>query len=290
MTCSGRQEIADFKTVYRRGGVPAAGAWPREQSRRRARLKTKSRRSVLARGTNIGTSEAFEWHDIGRSRLQSHGYSDVGRGLRSCSHLCARVVNHRLQVPKPPSSPAGRQANGAGSPTCSDSSARRPSVQNVPAPDVNPLLAFPSETGPRPEAVPAVGGREEAGAQAERAREVEATYRPMLIVLVVVALPSLGVLAIRRFPHSAVHGERAPDGEPDDCDAARRFGGAHRWRAPRRDAADAAARARRAHDHHPERERRARGAADDCGRRRGHPVLRDEGRRAGGCSSAGCRS
>ena len=75
----------------------------------------------------------------------------------------------------------------------------RPSVQNVPAPDVNPLLAFPSETGPRPEAVPTVEAVKKPALRPSAPGRSK-LVRPILIVLLVVALPSLGVLAIRRFP------------------------------------------------------------------------------------------
>ena len=72
--------------------------------------------------------------------------------------------------------------------------------------------------------------------------------------------------------HDPAVREGAPNGQPDDRHAARRFGSAHRWTAPRRDATDARAHARLAHDDHPQRPRRARGAVDDGGRCGGHSV------------------
>ena len=76
-------------------------------------------------------------------------------------------------------------------------------VQNVPDADANPLLAFPSEAPPRPESVPAVSVAvvdvvKPAARPSARRRPNFA--RSILIVVVVIALPSLGVLAIRRFP------------------------------------------------------------------------------------------
>ena len=132
-------------------------------------------------------------------------------------------------------------------------------AQDVPAPDVNPLLAFPSETVPR--ASETVPRAESAPIPDAKKRPVlrpsplprQNFLRPALIVLVCVAVPSLGVLAIRRFPIPLFTASAPRSGKPDDCDAARRFGGADRWRATWRDATDARAPARRAHDHHPER-------------------------------------
>jgi hypothetical protein len=74
----------------------------------------------------------------------------------------------------------------------------KPSAQNVPVPEANPLLAFPSETGSRPEPVPTVDAvkKPELGPRPPGPKLV----RPILIVLLAVAVPSLGVLAIRRFP------------------------------------------------------------------------------------------
>ena len=112
--------------------------------------------------------------------------------------------------------------------------------------------------------------------------------RPILIVLVVVALPSLGVLAIRRFPIPLFTASAPRTGtltiatRPAGSEVL--IDGERRGATPLTLALTPGAHT----PHHPERERRARGAADDCGRSRGHPVLRDEGRRAGGCSSAGC--
>ena len=50
----------------------------------------------------------------------------------------------------------------------------KPSAQNVPAPEANPLLAFPSETGPRPEAVPTVEAVKKPVLRPSAPREVEA--------------------------------------------------------------------------------------------------------------------
>jgi hypothetical protein len=63
----------------------------------------------------------------------------------------------------------------------------------------NPLLAFPSETGQRPEALPMVDVRKKP-ALGPSASGRPRLVRPILIVVVIIALPSLGVLAIRRFP------------------------------------------------------------------------------------------
>lgn len=73
------------------------------------------------------------------------------------------------------------------------------SAQNVPDPGANPLLAFPSEMVPRPESVPiAEAGKKPAPRPSAPGRPK--LVRSMLIVVAIVAVPSLGVLAIRRFP------------------------------------------------------------------------------------------
>jgi hypothetical protein len=79
----------------------------------------------------------------------------------------------------------------------------KPAPQPIPAPEANPLLAFPSETGPRPEAVPAAPTVEALKKPAFRpsaSGRRPKLLRPILIVVLVIALPSLGVLALRRFP------------------------------------------------------------------------------------------
>jgi len=81
-------------------------------------------------------------------------------------------------------------------------------AQSVPSPDANPLLAFPSETVPRPESAPLIPRPEPlptADAVKRPSLRPSAPWRPnlvrwLVIVLLVVALPSLAVLAIRRFP------------------------------------------------------------------------------------------
>jgi PEGA domain-containing protein len=68
------------------------------------------------------------------------------------------------------------------------------------APDVNPLLAFPSETGSRTEPVQLAEARKKAAPkQPERAKPAH-VQRYVLIVLAIVIIPSIGVLALRRFP------------------------------------------------------------------------------------------
>jgi hypothetical protein len=75
----------------------------------------------------------------------------------------------------------------------------KPSVQSVPAPDINPLLAFPSETIPRPESAPIADAVKRPALKPAAPRR-STLVRSMLIVVVAVTLPSLGVLAIRRLP------------------------------------------------------------------------------------------
>jgi hypothetical protein len=72
------------------------------------------------------------------------------------------------------------------------------SPRDLPLPEANPLLAFPSETGPRVESVPILDARKKA-APRPTATGRPKLLRPILIVLAIVALPSLGVLATRRF-------------------------------------------------------------------------------------------
>jgi hypothetical protein len=67
-------------------------------------------------------------------------------------------------------------------------------------PEANPLLAFPSETGPRPESLPIAEGRKKPAPAPRPATPGRAKFlRSALIVAVIIALPSLGVLATRRF-------------------------------------------------------------------------------------------
>jgi len=79
-------------------------------------------------------------------------------------------------------------------------------VQSIPETEVNPLLAFPSETLPRPEPVPmapvAVAVVDAVKKPAPRTLVFgrPKLVRPILIAVVAIALPSLGVLAFRQLP------------------------------------------------------------------------------------------
>jgi len=74
------------------------------------------------------------------------------------------------------------------------------SPKDVIVPEANPLLAFPSETGPRPESVPIAEVRKRpAPAPRPSTPGRSKLLRSALIVAVIIALPSLGVLATRRF-------------------------------------------------------------------------------------------
>jgi hypothetical protein len=75
----------------------------------------------------------------------------------------------------------------------------QPALQTVPALTADPLLAFPSETGSRAETVPAAATVKRPALRAS-ATGRRNFVRPMLIVLVSVALAGLGVLTIRRLP------------------------------------------------------------------------------------------
>src|SRR5829696_4171782 len=69
------------------------------------------------------------------------------------------------------------------------------------APEGNPLLAFPSEATPRTES-DAIDGAVRRAEFRTSAPARPDFVRPLLIVLLLVAVPSLGVLAIRQFPPS----------------------------------------------------------------------------------------
>ena len=102
-------------------------------------------------------------------------------------------------------------------------------------------------------------------------------------VIVAVAVPSLGVLAVRRFPmpQFAAAERRTGNLTIDTRPAGSQvlIDGEGRGVTPLTLALEPGAHTITVRSG----ERRARGAADDCGRRRSLAVLRDEGRRAGGC-------
>jgi hypothetical protein len=73
--------------------------------------------------------------------------------------------------------------------------------------EVDPLLAFPSESGPAAHSAPAPAARADAAAKPAPARPAAAFRRPKALrsmvfagVIAAVAVPTVGVLAIRRFP------------------------------------------------------------------------------------------
>jgi PEGA domain len=75
-------------------------------------------------------------------------------------------------------------------------------VQNDPGLDANPLLAFPSETVPRGESVPMdpIGDSPKKPALRPAPPWRPNLVRLAIIVVIIVGLPSLGVLAVRRLP------------------------------------------------------------------------------------------
>jgi hypothetical protein len=75
----------------------------------------------------------------------------------------------------------------------------KPSGQNVSDLGVNPLLAFPSEAGPRPEALPVADVRKKPMLRPS-APGRQKLVRTSVIVLVIIGLPIFGALALRRFP------------------------------------------------------------------------------------------
>lgn len=68
------------------------------------------------------------------------------------------------------------------------------------APDVNPLLAFPSETGSRPEPVQLSEARKNAAPKPAAPVKAPRLLRLLLIIAALVIIPSLVVLSLRRFP------------------------------------------------------------------------------------------
>jgi hypothetical protein len=75
----------------------------------------------------------------------------------------------------------------------------KPAGQPVADPGANPLLAFPSEAGSRPDALPAADVRKKP-VRRPSAPGRQKLVRTSLIVLALVAVPIFGLLAIRRFP------------------------------------------------------------------------------------------
>jgi len=74
----------------------------------------------------------------------------------------------------------------------------KPSGQHVADLGVNPLLAFPSEAGPRTEALPVLDVRKKPRLRPSASAR-QTLVRTSVIVLAIIAVPMFGVLAIRRF-------------------------------------------------------------------------------------------